>query len=158
MYDRLLKQIANLGNPRILVVGDYMLDVYIFGDATRISPEAPVPILKVKQQTYHCGGAASVAMDIAALGAKSLCLGVIGNDAKGKILKDCLEQGNADTAGLISTDDRPTITKTRLIGLAQHRHQHPPVPATPHSVHPRARSGLFRDRAYNRHRAVDGIV
>ena len=61
MYERLLKTIGNLGAPKILVVGDFMLDVYIFGDAVRISPEAPVPVLKVTETESRCGGAASVA-------------------------------------------------------------------------------------------------
>jgi D-beta-D-heptose 7-phosphate kinase/D-beta-D-heptose 1-phosphate adenosyltransferase len=123
MYDKLLKTVTSLGTPRILIAGDFMLDSYIYGDALRISPEAPVPILKVRNTDQSCGGAASVSVDIADLGAKPLCLGVIGNDENGKTLINLLNKKNADTAGLITTKNRPTTCKQRLIGLAQHRHQ-----------------------------------
>ena len=123
MYQKLLKVVTSLGSPRVLVVGDYMLDVYVYGDAQRISPEAPVPILKIRDTRRSCGGAASVVMDVAALGAKPICLGVVGNDENGQILRDLLAQAGGDTEGLLVSDDRPTTTKTRLVGLAQHRHQ-----------------------------------
>ncbi|MBP8910015.1 MAG: bifunctional heptose 7-phosphate kinase/heptose 1-phosphate adenyltransferase [Phycisphaerae bacterium] len=123
MYERLLKTIGNLGAPKILVVGDFMLDVYIFGDAVRISPEAPVPILKVTETESRCGGAASVAADIAALGAVPMCVGVLGQDANGDLLKKQLTAIGAELSGLIDAPDRPTTTKQRLIGLAQHRHR-----------------------------------
>jgi len=123
MYEQLLKTIGNLGAPRILVVGDFMLDVYVYGDAVRISPEAPVPVLKVTETQYRCGGAASVAADVAALGATPVCIGVIGQDAHGKMLRENLAALGADLAGLQEVPGRPTITKQRLIGLAQHRHK-----------------------------------
>ncbi len=123
MYERLLKTIGNLGAPKILVVGDFMLDVYVYGDALRISPEAPVPVLKVTETEYRCGGAASVAADLAALGAKPICIGIVGNDAEGRLLKERLAAMGADISALREVSDRPTITKQRLIGLAQHRHK-----------------------------------
>jgi len=123
MYEKLLKTVTNLGSPKILVVGDFMLDVYIYGDAERISPEAPVPVLKVTKTEYSCGGAASVVADLAALGASSYCIGIIGEDQNGKILKDLLTELGADISGLQTTVERPTISKQRLVGLAQHRHQ-----------------------------------
>ncbi|MFC1738585.1 D-glycero-beta-D-manno-heptose 1-phosphate adenylyltransferase [Planctomycetota bacterium] len=123
MYEKLLKTVTNLGSPRVLLAGDFMLDVYIYGDALRISPEAPVPVLKVRKTQYCCGGAGSVANDLAALGAVPFCIGVTGNDKNGKILKEKLTEIGADIEGLVTTDDRPTISKQRLIGLAQHRHQ-----------------------------------
>ena len=123
MYERLLRTVGNLGAPKILVVGDFMLDVYVYGDAVRISPEAPVPILNVTETESRCGGAASVAADIAALGAVPLCVGVVGQDANGDLLKKQLTAINADIAGLIEVANRPTTTKQRLIGLAQHRHR-----------------------------------
>lgn len=122
MYKKLLKIVTNLGTPKILVVGDFMLDVYVFSDALRISPEAPVPVLKVTNTEYRCGGAASVAADLAALGAAPYCVGVIADDRNGKILKDKLIETQADITGLLTITDRPTISKQRLIGLAQHRH------------------------------------
>ncbi len=123
MYEQLLKTVTNFGSPKILVVGDFMLDVYTYGDALRISPEAPVPVLKVTKTEYRCGGAGSVAADLAALGAVPVCLGVIGDDRNGEILKKILAEVGADTIGLFVVPDRPTISKQRLIGLAQHRHQ-----------------------------------
>ncbi len=123
MYEKLLKTVTNLGSPKILLVGDFMLDVYIFGDALRISPEAPVPVLKVTKTEYRCGGAGSVANDLAVLGAIPYCLGVIADDRNGRILKDLLTKAGADITGLLTVTDRPTISKQRLIGLAQHRHQ-----------------------------------
>ena len=123
MYEKLLKTVTNLGSPKILVVGDFMLDVYIYGDAIRISPEAPVPVLKVTKTEYSCGGAASVANDLAALGALPVCLGVIGDDRNGKILREKLIKAGADVGGLYTLTGQPTISKQRLIGLAQHRHR-----------------------------------
>ncbi len=123
MYEKLLKTVTNLGSPKVLVVGDFMLDVSIYGDALRISPEAPVPVLRVTKTEYNCGGAGSVVTNLAALGALPVCLGVIGKDQNGRILKQALNKAGADTAGLFTLKDRPTISKQRLIGLAQHRHQ-----------------------------------
>jgi len=123
MYDKLLKTVTSLGSPRILLVGDFILDSYVYGDALRISPEAPVAVLKVIERTDSCGGAASVAADLATLGAKAICLGVIGNDSNGKVLCKLLEDFGADVSGLIKADDRPTTNKQRMVGLAQHRHR-----------------------------------
>ena len=67
MYGNLLETMKNLGSPKILVVGDFILDAYLYGDAVRISPEAPVPVLKVAKTEYRCGGAGSVAANLAAL-------------------------------------------------------------------------------------------
>jgi len=123
MYEKLLKTVTNLGSPKVLVAGDFMLDVYIYGDALRISPEAPVPVLKVTKTEHSCGGAGSVAADLAALGAIPVCLGVIGNDQNGETLRKKLTEAGADITNLLTLTDRPTTTKQRLIGLAQHRHQ-----------------------------------
>jgi D-beta-D-heptose 7-phosphate kinase/D-beta-D-heptose 1-phosphate adenosyltransferase len=123
MRETLLKTITNLGSPEVLVVGDFMLDVYTYGDALRISPEAPVPVLKVCRTDYGCGGAASVAVDLAALGAKVFCVGIIGKDSSAAELTGMLDKAGVDTTGLIRIADRPTTTKQRLIGLAQHRHR-----------------------------------
>ena len=123
MYEKLLKTATNLGSPKILLAGDYMLDVYTYGDALRISPEAPVPVLKVCRTEYSCGGAGSVATDLAALGAVPICLGIIGDDRNGDILKKKLTEAGADITCLLTAAGRPTISKQRLVGLAQHRHR-----------------------------------
>jgi D-beta-D-heptose 7-phosphate kinase/D-beta-D-heptose 1-phosphate adenosyltransferase len=123
MYQKLLKTVTNLGSPSVLLVGDFMLDSYVYGDALRISPEAPVPVLKVVKREFNCGGGGSVAADLAALGAKPVCLGIIGNDTNGTVLAKMLAAAGADIANLLVLDDRPTISKQRLVGLAQHRHR-----------------------------------
>jgi len=123
MYQKILETLTKLGSPKVLLVGDFLLDVYVFGDALRISPEAPVPVLKVVRKESCCGGAASVAADLSAMGAEPVCLGVIGNDAAGTQLCAMLEEMGADVAGLIKVDDRPTICKQRFVGLAQHKHR-----------------------------------
>jgi D-beta-D-heptose 7-phosphate kinase/D-beta-D-heptose 1-phosphate adenosyltransferase len=123
LYEKLLKIVTSLGSPRVLLAGDFMLDVYTFGDAERISPEAPVPILRVTETQYRCGGAGAAAMDLVQLGAKVYCIGIIGDDTNGGILKGKITGAGVDISGIITVRGRPTITKQRLIGLAQHRHQ-----------------------------------
>jgi D-beta-D-heptose 7-phosphate kinase/D-beta-D-heptose 1-phosphate adenosyltransferase len=108
---QLLKKIADL---RLLVVGDVMLDHYIWGDATRISPEAPVPVVKRERETDTAGGAANVAANVASLGATVELVGAIGRDANGeRLLAHLTRQGiNFDRRFLLDAD---TITKTRVV-------------------------------------------
>ncbi|MBN1786954.1 MAG: bifunctional heptose 7-phosphate kinase/heptose 1-phosphate adenyltransferase [Sedimentisphaerales bacterium] len=122
MYDELINVVKNLGSPRVLLAGDFLLDIYVYGDALRISPEAPVPVLKVVSTEHRPGGAASVAADLAVLGAQTSCLGVLGKDDDAQTLRQLLESAGADAFGLIEADDRCTITKQRFVGLAQHKH------------------------------------
>ena len=123
MYENLLKKLTNIGSPKVMIVGDFMLDIYLYGDALRISPEAPVPVLRVHKTEHSCGGAGSVAADLAELGAIPVCVGIIGDDQNGKILTKMLKEIGADINGLLTVPGRPTTSKQRLIGLAQHRHQ-----------------------------------
>jgi len=123
VYKKLLNAVSNLGAPKVLLVGDFMLDSYVYGDALRISPEAPVPVLKVVDREHRCGGAGSVAVNLTALGAECFCIGAIGNDQNGKVLTRLLKEAGADISGLIQLSNRPTISKQRLVGLAQHRHR-----------------------------------
>jgi len=123
MWERLCEILDRALGRRILVVGDYMIDRYLYGDAERISPEAPVPILRVVRQDDALGGAGSVAADIAALGATPHCLGIAGDDADADLLHALLVKAGAEASGLIRVKDRPTTRKTRLVGLAQHRHR-----------------------------------
>ena len=123
MYENLLKTLTKIGSPKVMVTGDFMLDIYLYGDALRISPEAPVPVLRVHRTEHSCGGAGSVAADLAELGAIPVCVGIIGDDQNGKILTKMLRGIGADITGLITVPGRPTTSKQRLIGLAQHRHQ-----------------------------------
>lgn len=124
MEDRLLEILDRFGRQRILLVGDFMLDRYVYGDAERISPESPVPVLHVVSRETRLGGAGSVAACIAALGAQRIAVfGVVGQDEMGEQMLTMLSEAGIDTAGLIALTDRPTTCKTRIVGLAQHRHR-----------------------------------
>ena len=123
MYARLMDIIDHLGSPRVLLIGDFMLDEYIFGDADRISPEAPVPVLSVVNREYRAGGAGSVALNLLTLRARVVCAGVTGNDNAGATINSMLEEHGASVAGILAVNDWATTTKQRLVGLAQHRHR-----------------------------------
>ncbi|MBF0532325.1 MAG: D-glycero-beta-D-manno-heptose-7-phosphate kinase [Candidatus Omnitrophica bacterium] len=113
------KIIAKFAKKTVLVVGDVILDRYIQGHVSRISPEAPVPIVLEEKSFYLPGGAANVACNLAALGAKVVQIGKIGNDFEGKRLKLELKRRQIDVSGLLTDPNVPTITKTRVI--AQHQ-------------------------------------
>lgn len=115
--------VARFPGRRVLLVGDFMLDRYVFGDAERISPEAPVPVLRVVERQDRVGGAGSVALNVVALGARVHCCGVLGKDTFGERVAALLRDAGAEVDGLRRVSDRPTITKTRLVGLAEHRHR-----------------------------------
>lgn len=104
---------------RVLVVGDVMLDVYLRGAALRISPEAPVPVVRVEEQWRALGGAANVAANVVALGAACDLIGCIGGDHAGTDLEAELARLGIGAAGLVRTPDRPTTVKTRI--LARHQ-------------------------------------
>ncbi|TVQ30785.1 MAG: D-glycero-beta-D-manno-heptose 1-phosphate adenylyltransferase [Phycisphaeraceae bacterium] len=105
-----------------LVVGDFMLDQLVYGDAERMSPDAPVPVLRVHRTEALPGGAANVCLDIVALRGRVIAFGVTGEDAEGATLREALGAGGVDTNGLITDSARPTTVKRSLVGLAQHRH------------------------------------
>ncbi len=112
----LLRKVDEFAGKKVLVIGDVMLDRYIYGSVTRISPEAPVPVVRIEKETSAPGGAANTANNIASLGAKAFLFGVVGNDAaKDILLKDLASRG-IDTSGIVSEGSRPTIEKTRVIG------------------------------------------
>ncbi|QDV89988.1 Bifunctional protein HldE [Phycisphaerae bacterium RAS2] len=122
-WERLCEILGKSADARVMVLGDYMIDRYLYGDAERISPEAPVPVLRVVRQEDALGGAGSVVADIRALGAQAVCVGVTGSDSDGDRLRELLTGVGAQVAGLIADPSRPTTRKTRLVGLAQHRHR-----------------------------------
>ncbi|MFM7854096.1 MAG: D-glycero-beta-D-manno-heptose-7-phosphate kinase [Flammeovirgaceae bacterium] len=105
---------------RVLVIGDVMLDSYIWGAVERISPEAPVPIVNVRKKDFRLGGAANVALNIAALGAKPILCALIGDDEDGKKLVLRLHENNISTEGIVMSRTRPTTVKTRIIASHQH--------------------------------------
>ncbi len=102
----------------IAVVGDLILDQYIWGVVDRISPEAPVPVVDVKKEDYSLGGAANVASNVVSLGAKATVIGVMGDDLHGSKLKELLKERGIDTEGLF-IGKRPTTVKTRVIAHNQ---------------------------------------
>ena len=122
MYRELIGLVERLGRPRIAVLGDIMLDRYVFGDAERISPEAPIQILRVSHLESGLGGAGSVANNLRALGARVAVFGIVGADAAGDQAIAGLKAAGARTAGILRLKDRPTTIKTRFVGRAQHRH------------------------------------
>ena len=105
-------------NVRLLVVGDVMLDRYWFGEVSRISPEAPVPVVKVERLEERLGGAANVARNAVALGARTALLSVVGDDEAGRSLSRLLEEGEIDT-GMHVDRDIDTTVKLRVIGRQQ---------------------------------------
>ncbi len=115
----LLAIIRNWQSKRVVIVGDVMLDEYLWGTVTRISPEAPVPVVEIKSQTVRPGGAANVAANIKALGAEPLLVGVVGADHAARLLREALESQGIDDGGLVTDPDRPTTLKTRIIAHNQ---------------------------------------
>jgi D-beta-D-heptose 7-phosphate kinase/D-beta-D-heptose 1-phosphate adenosyltransferase len=105
--------------PRVLVVGDIMLDRYLWGEANRISPEAPVPVLDQLRTTEQPGGAANVAANLAAFGLPVTLIGTIGDDAEGRLLKHLLADAGID-AQLVAAPDRPSTCKTRVVADGRH--------------------------------------
>jgi D-beta-D-heptose 7-phosphate kinase/D-beta-D-heptose 1-phosphate adenosyltransferase len=122
MPAELIDLVQRLGQPRVLVVGDLMLDRYIWGDAERISQEAPVILLHADQREERLGGASSVATLLRALGAKVSVCGVVGADQDGSRIRQILTDLGIDHEGVITDTSRPTTVKERYIGRAQHRH------------------------------------
>jgi D-glycero-beta-D-manno-heptose-7-phosphate kinase len=100
----------------VLIIGDVMLDNYLWGKVDRISPEAPVPIVSVQNKECRLGGAANVAINIQSLGATPVLCSVIGGDLNGRSFIELLQQMNMSAEGIIQSNERPTTVKTRVIG------------------------------------------
>lgn len=111
--------LTKIRSKKILVVGDLMLDHYIIGDVDRISPEAPVQVVKVEDEKFGPGGAANVAQNIKALGADTIILGTIGDDEGGRKLQHLFHNNNISDEGLIIQKNHPTTQKTRVIARNQ---------------------------------------
>jgi len=116
---RVEKLFSRFGRCRILVVGDLMLDRYLWGSVSRISPEAPVPIVEVNKEEHLLGGAANVASNIAALGGTPELIGVVGRDSFAGVLRKELGARGFSTQGVISDGSRPTTVKTRIMAHSQ---------------------------------------
>jgi D-beta-D-heptose 7-phosphate kinase/D-beta-D-heptose 1-phosphate adenosyltransferase len=113
--------IRAMHDRKIVVLGDVMLDEFVWGDVTRISPEAPVPVVDIRRESVHLGGAANVVANVVALGAKACAVGVVGNDSAGERLRASLKEASALQADdyLVVDEGRPSTTKTRIIAHSQ---------------------------------------
>jgi D-beta-D-heptose 7-phosphate kinase/D-beta-D-heptose 1-phosphate adenosyltransferase len=111
--------VAKMVDRRIVVVGDAMLDIYLSGDADRISPEAPVPVVSVRARRHALGGAANVAANVAAIGAECRLVAVIGDDARGDSFRGELAQSRLTDSHLVVVAARPTTSKTRVTARGQ---------------------------------------
>jgi D-beta-D-heptose 7-phosphate kinase/D-beta-D-heptose 1-phosphate adenosyltransferase len=118
----LVDLVQRLGRPRVLVVGDVMLDRYVWGNAERISQEAPVILLRADTREERLGGASSVATMLQALGAQTSLVGVVGRDSDGTRAGQILSDLGIDASGVVADTGRPTTVKERYIGRAQDRH------------------------------------
>lgn len=117
--DRAKQIVEAIANKRIAVIGDVMLDRYFWGSVSRISPEAPVPVVDLERESFHLGGAANVAANLKSLGAQPYLFGVVGRDNFAKIFKDIAKNQGIDPSALYEDDSRPTTLKTRVIGNNQ---------------------------------------
>lgn len=112
---RLADALDRLAGARVAVVGDVMLDRYVYGDAERISPEAPVPVLRVREEIEMLGGAGNVLRNLAALGAKASCLAAVGEDGDGKRVADLMAREPGVSPRIVTAAGRTTIRKTRFV-------------------------------------------
>ena len=122
MHHRLMQIVQSLPASKVVLVGDMMLDKYFYGNAERVSPEAPVLVLHYQSEELRLGGAANVASMLATLGAMVKPIGLVGNDAAAEDIRRLMKEAGIDASLLVVAEDRPTTSKLRLVGAAQHRH------------------------------------
>ena len=122
MADDLIRCLERFRSRRVLVLGGFVLDQQGYGVAEDISPEAPVPVLRLTEESHRVGEAGHVAATLATLGAEVVCCGAVGDDEPGRHVVELLDRAGVQTTGLKRVANRRTTTRTRLIGLAQHRH------------------------------------
>ena len=119
MNENLLNIVKKFHKAKILVIGDIMVDHFVYGTVDRISPEAPVPVVQVKSEKLMPGGAANVVNNVSKLGAKVYVAGVVGNDYNGNILKRMVDKETVNSEGILTLDNFQTIIKTRVIAHNQ---------------------------------------
>jgi len=107
---------SDLQNKNVLIIGDVMVDAYWWGSVSRISPEAPVPVLLLNKKEHRLGGAANVAMNIKMLGANPVLCSIIGNDADGALFMDLIKHAGINSDYILKIRDRPTTVKSRIMG------------------------------------------
>ncbi len=120
MKQTIQKAFSSFANQTVLIIGDVMIDSYMWGEVERISPEAPVPVFSVTKKEHRMGGAANVGLNIRALGANAVMCAFIGDDSNGNIFKALLKKRGMTHDGIIVSDERKTTVKTRVIGGNQH--------------------------------------
>ncbi|MCX7879938.1 MAG: D-glycero-beta-D-manno-heptose-7-phosphate kinase [Ignavibacteria bacterium] len=118
--ERTKQLLKNCKGKHIAVVGDVMLDRFLWGTVSRISPEAPVPVVDLEEESSHLGGASNVANNLCKLGIKPILCGVVGNDNSGKLFLEIAKESGIDTSGIFIDEFRPTTVKTRIIANNQH--------------------------------------
>lgn len=119
MIERVHELLQSADRPRVCIIGDMMLDTYIYGGVARISPEGPIPVLKAENRENRAGGAGSVAAMLAQLGADTRPVGIVGSDNAGDAFCEELSSIGIDTSGIVRSPHRPTTTKTRFLGYVQ---------------------------------------
>ncbi|MBU0628039.1 MAG: D-glycero-beta-D-manno-heptose-7-phosphate kinase [Nanoarchaeota archaeon] len=119
MKTKLTNILNNFKGKKIMIIGDIMLDKYIFGKVERISPEAPVQVVEVEKESYVPGGAANVANNIASLDGNAYMVGIVGDDQQGNLLIKELNERRIDTNGIFIAKDKPTTQKVRVLGQKQ---------------------------------------
>lgn len=119
-FERAKYLISKCEGKKIAVVGDVMLDRFFWGTVNRISPEAPVPVVELEEETAHLGGASNVANNLRNLGVNPILCGVIGNDNSGNLFLEIAKRSGIDTTGIYIDNQRPTTVKTRIIANNQH--------------------------------------
>ena len=117
---RLHELLQSFKGKKVAVVGDLMVDHYYWGHVSRISPEAPIPVVDVVEEQFRLGGAANVANNIQTLGGEPMLVGLIGNDHPGQVFLDILKERKLPSKGIVTDASRPTTIKTRVIAHAQH--------------------------------------
>jgi len=132
----LIEIVEGFSSPAVTLIGDFMLDRYVYGDAERVSPEAPVPVLRSVRGESRTGGAANAAAAIMGLGGRVTCIGVTGQDKSSDELGGLLASSGAVTSTLIRIPQRLTTVKTRYVGLAQHRHAQQMLRVDDESIEP----------------------
>lgn len=154
-WTRIKKTVSRFKDASVLVVGDLILDEYIWGEVSRISPEAPVPVVWVKSENFMPGGSCNVANNIRALGGRVSVMGVVGRDNRGKALVDALKERGVLTEDIQADGSRPTTLKTRVIA-----HHQQMVRIDREEIFPLSRriQDSFIDRLAKRIPEVDAIL
>lgn len=132
--ERVCEILEQFSGRRLIVLGDLMLDEFIWGEVRRISPEAPVPVVEVKRESLHLGGAGNVVSNLIELGAEAIPVGIVGADDAGARMRDLFTRRGADSSAILPVPGRPTTRKTRIVAHSQQmvradREDRSPIPA-----------------------------